>query len=48
MEGIEEERLYFEKDFLWGKFLKMSKMFKNEKIYQAAKNLKKLYEQDKI
>ena len=48
MQGIEEERLYFEKDFLWGKFLKMSKMFKNEKIYQAAKNLKKLYEQDKI
>lgn len=41
MESFEEERFEFGKDFNWPLFLKMAKIFKNKKILEIAKNIKK-------
>ncbi len=43
MESFEEERFEFEKDFKWLIFIKMAKVFKNKKISEIAKKVKKIY-----
>lgn len=43
LKSFEEERFEFEKDFNWPLFLKMAKTFRNKKILEVAKKIKKSY-----
>lgn len=45
MKSFKEERFEFGKDFNWLLFLKMAKIFKNKKIFEIAKKIKKQHAQ---